>query len=97
MSSVEALGPWAGAAAALAVVLGLLLLLARLARATGLAPGAANRRLVLAESLALDARRRVLLLRCDGHEVLVITGGAQDAVIGWLPPPAAAQPSERAP
>ncbi|MDO9709348.1 flagellar biosynthetic protein FliO [Paracraurococcus lichenis] len=46
----------------------------------------AGRRLAVEEALALDARRRLLLVRCDGREVLLLTGGAQDAVIGWLPP-----------
>ena len=46
-------------------------------------------RLALAESLALDPRRRLLLVRCDGRELLLLTGGSQDAVIGWLPGPGA--------
>jgi flagellar protein FliO/FliZ len=45
----------------------------------------AGRRLVIEEALALDARRRLVLVRCDGREVLLLTGGGQDAVIGWLP------------
>jgi flagellar protein FliO/FliZ len=45
----------------------------------------AGRRLAVEEALALDARRRLLLVRCDGREVLLLTGGGQEAVIGWLP------------
>lgn len=49
---------------------------ARLAR-----PG---RRLALEESLALDPRRRLHLVRCDGRSLLLLTGGAGgDAVVGW--------------
>lgn len=71
--------------AALAAVLALVWLAARGAKQLGLAPRAAGaRRLALAETLALDARRRVLLVRCDGREVLLLTGGGNDAVIGWL-------------
>ncbi|HYF08457.1 MAG TPA: hypothetical protein VD970_12610 [Acetobacteraceae bacterium] len=79
---------WLLALGALLGVLALLVLLARLARATGLAPAAGARRLVLAESLPLDARRRAVLIRCDGREVLLLVGGAQDLVLGWLPPSA---------
>jgi flagellar protein FliO/FliZ len=52
--------------------------------------GRTGRRLGIAEVLALDTRRRLVLVRCDGREVLLLTGGSQDAVLGWLPerPPA---------
>ena len=75
---------WLQAAGALAAVVLLIRLLARGLRAGGLAPRE-GRRLAVQEVLALDPRRRLLLLRCDGREVLVLTGGAQDAVLGWLP------------
>ncbi len=71
--------------AALAAVLALVWLAARGARHLGIAPRVGGaRRLALAETLALDARRRVLLVRCDGRELLLLTGGGNDAVIGWL-------------
>jgi flagellar protein FliO/FliZ len=78
-------GPWLNAMAALAVVLLLLGLGARALRASGVAarPG---KRLAVQEVLAIDPRRRLVLARCDGREVLLLTGGGQDAVIGWLPP-----------
>lgn len=79
-------GQWAQAGGALAVVLLLLWLVARGLRAGGLTLRA-GRRLAVQEVLALDTRRRLLLLRCDGREVLVLTGGGQDAVLGWLPAP----------
>ena len=47
--------------------------------------GRPGRRLGVAEVLALDARRRLVLVRCDGREMLLLTGGGQDAVLGWLP------------
>jgi flagellar protein FliO/FliZ len=42
-------------------------------------------RLRIEEALALDARRRLLIVRCDGRALLLLTGGAQDQVVGWLP------------
>ncbi|MFC7474034.1 flagellar biosynthetic protein FliO [Dankookia sp. GCM10030260] len=47
--------------------------------------GRAGRRLAIAEVMALDARRRLVLVRCDGRELLLLTGGGQDALVGWLP------------
>lgn len=71
--------------AALLVVLVLIRLAARAAQRFGLAPrSGAGRRLTLAETLPLDPRRRVHLIRCDSHEILLLTGGGRDVVIGWL-------------
>lgn len=47
--------------------------------------GRPGRRLRIEEAMALDARRRLVLVRCDGREVLLVTGGSQDTVLGWLP------------
>ena len=52
---------------------------------TGRVQGRPGRRLGVAEVIALDARRRLVLVRCDGRELLLLTGGGQDAVLGWLP------------
>jgi flagellar protein FliO/FliZ len=72
--------------AALAAVLGLVWLASRAARWGGLAPRrAGERRLALQDALALDGRRRLTLVRCDDRTVLLLTGGAQDLVVGWLP------------
>lgn len=78
---------WLTAGLALAGVVAVLLLLARGARAVGLAPGAPGRqrRLSVQEVLALDARRRLVLVRCDAAEALLLTGGGQDQLLGWLP------------
>jgi|SRR5271165_2535434 len=77
------------ALAALAVVLGLVWLASRAARWGGLAPRpSGGRRLVVQDALAIDARRRLTLVRCDDRTVLLLTGGAQDLVVGWVPPQA---------
>ena len=76
------------ALAALAAVLALVLLAGRLARfrfAPRLAGGGG--RMVLVQALALDPRRRLHLVRCDGRHVLLLTGGAADQVVGWLDAP----------
>jgi flagellar protein FliO/FliZ len=73
------------ALAALAAVLGLVWLASRAARWGGLAPRQTGpRRLVVQDAIALDARRRLTLVRCDDHSVLLLTGGAQDLVVGWV-------------
>jgi flagellar protein FliO/FliZ len=84
---------------ALAAVLALVLLAGRAARRFGLAgaagrAGSPGRRLALVETLALDPRRRLSLIRCDGRELLVLTGGPQDLL---LPLGAEAAPSTPAP
>lgn len=84
-----------GAVAALAGVLGALVLVLRGLRAAGMGRGA-GRRLSVEEALALDARRRLLLVRCDGRELLLVTGGAQEVVVGWLPPAPQPDPGPRA-
>ncbi len=74
------------ALAALVLVLGLIWLARAAAQWGGLAPrarGDATGRLALVQVLALDPRRRLHLIRCDNRHLLVLTGGAQDQVIGW--------------
>ena len=73
------------AAALLATVL-LAVLAGRAARATGLGRSGTGERLRVEESLALDARRRLLLIRCEGRLVLLLTG-PQDRVVGWIDEP----------
>jgi flagellar protein FliO/FliZ len=76
------------AIAALAAVLGLILLAARVVRSGGFAapmPCSDGGRLAVQEVRALDAGRRLHLVRCDGRHVLLLTGGPQDLVVGWLP------------
>jgi flagellar protein FliO/FliZ len=81
------------ASVALPAVLGLIWLAGRLARATGLGTlrragrrgAAAGRALAVEEVLALDPRRKLLLVRCEAGRVVLLTGGT-DLVVGWLPP-----------
>jgi flagellar protein FliO/FliZ len=46
-----------------------------------------ERILVLRESVALDPRRRVHLLQCGTRQVVLLTGGGQDLVVGWVQEP----------
>jgi len=82
---IVGLSSLATAAAALAVVLALVWAGARLARMTNLAPRPAGTRLLtLRDTLALDSRRRLLVVRCGAQDVVLLTGGSQDVVVGWL-------------
>lgn len=86
--SMELVLPLLQAVGALIAVLGLAWLLARLARRTGLAAAANPQgRLGLQASLPLDAKRRVMVLRVDGREVLLVAGPQGETLLGWLPPP----------
>lgn len=81
--------PIYSAVGSLAAVLLLILLIGRAIRATRsvrLRPDS-NRRLRLLETFAIDPKRRLVLLECDGRPVLLFTG-MQDQVVGWLPEPA---------
>jgi len=75
----------ATAIAALACVVGLVLLAGRAARATGFARLASSSRLVLRDSLVLDRTRSLRIVSCDGRDLLVLVGGGADVVVGWLP------------
>lgn len=78
------------AGAALAAVLGVIVLAGRGARVLRLGQPAAGRRLVLGEVLALDRTRRLQLVSCDGREILLLIGSGSEQVVSWLPPTAAA-------
>jgi flagellar protein FliO/FliZ len=79
------------AVSALAVVLALVWGIAAALRRSGLGlrlggqPGGGSP-LAVEASLALDPRRRLHLLRCADRRVLLLTGGPQDLLLGWLPP-----------
>ena len=47
--------------------------------------GRGGRRLAVQEVLPLDPKRRLVLVRCDGRELLLLTGGAAEVSLGWLP------------
>jgi flagellar protein FliO/FliZ len=46
-----------------------------------------GRTLILRESIALDPRRRIHLVQCGQRQVVLLTGGGQDLVIGWMQDP----------
>jgi flagellar protein FliO/FliZ len=46
-----------------------------------------DRTLILRESIALDPRRRVHLVQCGQRQVVLLTGGGQDLLIGWIQDP----------
>jgi flagellar protein FliO/FliZ len=63
-------------------LIGVLALLARrLGFARSLAPLGQARRLSVVEALALDGKRRLVLVRRDGVEHLILLGTATDSVI----------------
>ena len=73
------------AMAALAVVLALILLAARIARAGGWGQATASgRQLAVEEALPLGGRQRLVLVRCGTSRALLLTGGATDLMLGWL-------------
>lgn len=76
-------------AGALVFVLALIGLFAWLMRRFGpsLRLGGRHGRLGLVESIAVDSRRRLLLVRRDQTEHLLLIGGAQDLVIETGIPP----------
>jgi flagellar protein FliO/FliZ len=76
------------AAAALAAVLALIWLAGRAARVVGWArrPAAGGRLLSVEDVIALDARRRLHLVRCADRRVVLLTGVGQDLVVGWIDP-----------
>lgn len=68
-------------AMALLLVLAGIWLIQRFLRPGGLIRATPSGRLVLVQSLALDPRRRVMLLQCDGATVLLLTGGPADVLL----------------
>ncbi len=88
-SILTASGALLGVLALIAVIAGLIrrgLLVPRGVLA-GWAPRAdADRRLALRETVALDNRRRLHLVQCGDRQVVLLTGGAQDLVVGWINP-----------
>jgi flagellar protein FliO/FliZ len=85
---IDGMGTIVTATGALLLVLALVTLAARLIRMGGWRPNARpGKLLALQESMALDTRRRLHLVQCGERQVLLLTGGAQDVVVGWIPPP----------
>jgi flagellar protein FliO/FliZ len=72
-------------AAALAGIVGLILLIGRALRHTSIGkPTSSARMLVVKDTIALDARRRLYLVQHGDRAVLLLTGGPCDVVVGWL-------------
>jgi flagellar protein FliO/FliZ len=71
--------------AALVFVLALIVLLAWIAKRLGVsgnvASGGRNKRVSIVESVPVDAKRRLILVRRDGVEHLVLLGSDGDTVI----------------
>ena len=69
----------------LVAVIGLIGIAALIARKAGVASLPAGmgrkRRLAVSESLPLDARRRMLIVRCDDREHLIILGAQSETII----------------
>ncbi|MDX2028901.1 MAG: flagellar biosynthetic protein FliO [Alphaproteobacteria bacterium] len=91
---------WVQIVVAVAVVTGLLAsfgLVLKYIKARGLTvPGLALRpagRLQVVESLALDMRRRLVIVRCDGEDHLLLLGNQQDIVVKNSLKPASSPPS----
>lgn len=82
MSLVQVATALGSLALVLAAVLAARPLAARLLARGGLGAARASR-LGFVQVLPIDARRRLLLLRCDGREFLVLAGPS-DVFIGWL-------------
>jgi flagellar protein FliO/FliZ len=73
------------AVGALVAVLALIWLAGRMARFGGMAQRpAGGRMLTVQDVIALDTRRRLYLIKCQDRRVLLLIGGAQDIVVGWL-------------
>lgn len=86
---------------ALVAVLALIGLLSLAARRLGFAPRVTplrgRRRLAIIEVMALDAKHRLVLVRRDDTEHLLLLGATQDAVVETgIAPPALAPPSPAA-
>ena len=73
---------------ALALVLGLVMLAAGVARRSGLtrlcAPSR-TRRLVVQDFVMLDRARKLTIVSCDGRDLLLLTGPTRETVVRWLP------------
>lgn len=43
-----------------------------------------TRHLAIVESLALDQRRRISIIKCGEKKGLILTGGGNDVFLGWI-------------
>ena len=77
---------WARALFALIATLALIVGAAYVARRVGMMQGGAQgpRRLKVSESLMLDPRRRLVIVRCDEREHVLLLGPAGDVVVSEM-------------
>ncbi|HRO02818.1 MAG TPA: flagellar biosynthetic protein FliO [Terricaulis sp.] len=77
---------WARALFALIATLALIVGAAYVARRVGMMQGGAQgpRRLKVSESLMLDPRRRLVIVRCDAREHVLLLGPAGDVVVSEM-------------
>ena len=69
-------------------VIALIGAVAKLVQFSGWRPQSrSSRTLILRESIALDPRRRIHLVQCGPRQVILLTGGGQDLIIGWMQDP----------
>ena len=72
------------AAAALAGIVGVILLIGRVLQRTNFGkPQSSARLLIVKDTISLDARRRLHLIQHGDRSVLLLTGGETDVVVGW--------------
>ncbi len=74
--------------AALAAVIIMILLIRFGTRFLGVIPrrGLISGAMSVEATFSLDPRRRLSLVKCQGHQLLLLTGGPNDVFLGWLPP-----------
>lgn len=68
------------ALAALSAVLALIWAVQHFLRG-GMLRNSSTGRLRILQMIALDPKRRVILMQCDGNELLVLTGGQNDLLL----------------
>ena len=86
------------AAGALALVIGLIVLLRFGSRFVGVGrPRTATTPLTLSGQLALDGKRRLHLVSCGSGQVLVLTGGVTDVMLAWPQAPPGSSEAEPPP
>ena len=81
--------PYLKVGGALLIVLGLIALATYIARKAGLGGNnirREDRRLSIVEAMTLDPKRRVLLIKCDYTEHLVLLGPNSETVLSGRPP-----------
>ncbi|MCE2576799.1 flagellar biosynthetic protein FliO [Komagataeibacter sp. FNDCR2] len=52
-----------------------------------------TRNLAVVESLAIDQRRRISIIKCGEKKGLILTGGGNDVFLGWMENEDAARPA----